>query len=427
MKILLIGGGGREHALAWALVRDPACTALYCAPGNAGTAALGHNVAIPAEDIDGLLKWAQAERPDLTVVGPEAPLCGGLVDRFQHAGLRVFGPSQAAAQLEGSKRFTKDVLQAAGVPTARAESFTEASQALAYVQSVALPVVVKADGLAAGKGVTLCHERAQAVDAVNQAMVQQAFGEAGRQVLIEDFLEGEEVSVLAWVDGDRALLLPTAQDHKRVFDGDQGPNTGGMGAYSPAPMETPAFMAEIQRLVFDPTLRELKRRNIRYQGVLYAGMMLTASGPKVLEFNCRFGDPETQVIVPRLTGSLVESMQACIDGRLTSAAVACRREHAVCVVMTAGGYPGAYRKGDRIEGLKVAATLPDVHVFQAGTRLQNSDVLTAGGRVLGVTALGPTLAEAAGRAYEAVSRLSFSEAHFRKDIAARGLKRRAQT
>ncbi|NLB60142.1 MAG: phosphoribosylamine--glycine ligase, partial [Lentisphaerae bacterium] len=294
MKVLLIGGGGREHALAWKLAQDPARPTLFCAPGNAGTAALGTNLDIAASASAALLKWAQKARPDLTVVGPEAPLCAGLVDEFQAAGLRVFGPNQAAAQLEGSKVFAKEIMQAAGVPTASAATFTDAAQARAYLQTASLPLVIKADGLAAGKGVIVCSTRAQAAEAIHQAMEAETFGAAGRRVLIEEFLEGEEVSVLAMVDGEHILWLPSAQDHKRALDGDQGPNTGGMGAYSPAPMETPAFMRHIQELIFEPLLKELQRRHIQYRGILYAGLMMTPAGPKVLEFNCRFGDPETQ-------------------------------------------------------------------------------------------------------------------------------------
>ncbi len=426
MKILLIGSGGREHALAWKLAQDKRQPTLFCAPGNAGTAELGVNLAIPAEDLDGLLNWAGRERPDLTVVGPEAPLCAGLTDKFQAAGLRVFGPSRAAAQLEGSKVFSKDVLLAAGVPTAQAATFASADQALAYVRAAAPPLVIKADGLAAGKGVLICATRGQAEDAIRQAMVDRAFGAAGGRVLVEEFLEGEEVSVLALVDGTRVLLLPSAQDHKRIGDGDRGPNTGGMGAYSPAPMETPAFRELILKSVFEPTLRELGRRGIRYQGVLYAGLMLTAAGPKVLEFNCRFGDPETQAILPRLTGDLLPAMEACIDNALTPAQVACRPEACVCVVMAAGGYPGAYRKGEVIAGLARAAEIPRAVVFHAGTRVDQGRVVTAGGRVLGVTALGKDLADAAGRAYRAAAAITFPGAQYRRDIAARGLRRNAK-
>lgn len=422
MKLLLIGGGGREHALAWKLAQDRLHPELFCAPGNAGTAELGVNLDLQAEDVEGLLNWAMQEKPHLTVVGPEAPLSAGLVDRFESEQLRVFGPCQAAAQLESSKIFSKDVLCSAGIPTGRAKSFSEFEQAQACIKSVDLPIVVKADGLAAGKGVTICFDRDQAEEAIRAAMVDQIFGESGRNVMIEEYLEGDEVSMIALVDGDHAVLLPSAQDHKRALDGDHGPNTGGMGAYSPAPMESPQLRETVMEHIVKPTIAELRRRGIRYHGVLYTGLMITSEGPKVLEFNCRFGDPETQAILPRLTGDLIPVLEACIDGNLKPEHVTCHPEHCVCVVMTAGGYPGAYRKGDVIRGLQEAAVMKDVFIFHAGTRLEQGHILTAGGRVLGITALGSNLASAAERAYQAVSTVSFDNAHFRRDIAARGLK-----
>ena len=422
MKILLVGGGGREHALAWKLAQDRRRPTLFCAPGNAGTAELGVNVPIPAEDIEGLLTWARREKPDLTVIGPEAPLCAGLVDCLHAEGFRAFGPCRAAAQLEGSKVFAKSVLQAAGVPTAQSETFTNAEKALAYVRAAKSPLVVKADGLASGKGVLICANAREAEEAVATAMIHKSFGKAGQQILVEEFLEGEEVSILALVDGQQAVLLPSAQDHKRALDGDQGLNTGGMGAYSPAPMETTAFRKLVLDTIFNPTLKELSRRDITYRGILYAGLMLTATGPKVLEFNCRFGDPETQAILPRLKGDLIPAMEACIDGNLLPEHAACRPEVCVCVVMTSGGYPGAYRKGDVIAGLKEAAALSETMVFHAGTKLEGGQIVTAGGRVLGVTALGRTLAETAAKAYQATTMITFQGAHYRRDIAARGIK-----
>ena len=423
MKILLIGGGGREHALAWKLAQDRRRPTLFCAPGNAGTAELGVNLPIPAEDIEGLLAWARREKPDLTVIGPEAPLCAGLADRLHAEGFRAFGPGRAAAQLEGSKVFAKSVLQAAGVPTAQSATFTNAEKALAYVRAAKSPLVIKADGLASGKGVLICANAREAEEAVAAAMIHQSFGKAGRQILVEEFLEGEEVSILALVDGRQAVLLPSAQDHKRALDGDLGLNTGGMGAYSPAPMETAAFRKMVLDTIFNPTLKELRRRDITYRGVLYAGLMLTATGPKVLEFNCRFGDPETQAILPRLKGDLLPAMEACIDGNLLPEHAACRPEACVCVVMTSGGYPGTYRQGDAIAGLKAAAALGETFVFQAGTKLEGGRIVTAGGRVLGVTALGQTLAETAAKAYQAVERITFQDAHYRRDIAAKGIAR----
>ncbi len=423
MKILIVGGGGREHAIAWKLAQSPRHPSLFCAPGNAGTAELGVNLPLAAEDIDGLLAWACREKPDLTVIGPEAPLCAGLADRLQAEGLRVFGPGRDAAQLEGSKAFAKSVLQSAGVPTAQSAVFTDAKEALAYVRAANGPLVVKADGVAAGKGVLICANAREAEEAVNAVMIRQVFGAAGCRILVEEFLEGEEVSILALVDGRQAVLLPSAQDHKRALDNDLGLNTGGMGAYSPAPMESAAFREMVLNTIFKPTLKEVRRRGITYRGVLYAGLMLTAAGPKVLEFNCRFGDPETQVILPRLKGDLIAAMEACIDGKLLPEHEACRPEACVCVVMTAGGYPGAYRKGDAIAGLKEAAALSATMVFHAGTKMAGGQIVTAGGRVLGVTALGRTLSETAARAYQAVNLITFPGVHYRHDIAAKGIKR----
>jgi len=423
MKILVIGGGGREHALAWKLARDSRRPEIFCAPGNAGTAALGTNLPLKADDLDGLLQWAQAQRPHLTVVGPEAPLCAGLTDRFRAAGLRVFGPSRAAAQLEGSKQFAKEVMQAAGVPTARAAAFTDAGAAKAYVRAQGAPIVVKADGLAAGKGVTVAATVAAAEAAIDKALVQRAFGAAGKTVLIEECLVGEEASILALLDGEHVVLLASAQDHKRVGDGDTGPNTGGMGAYSPAPAVTADLLPLIRARVFEPVRRELRRRGIVYQGLLYAGLMLTADGPKVLEFNCRFGDPETQAILPRWDGDLLPALEACLDGTLDARRVRWKPDPCVCVVVAAGGYPGAYAQGAAIRGLAAAAAEPDAVVFHAGTALRGGQVVTAGGRVLGVTAWGADLAAAVRRAYAAVGRIQFDKMQFRRDIAWRALQR----
>ncbi len=420
MKILIIGSGGREHALAWKISHDEKRPSIYIAPGNAGTAQLGANLPIQPEDTAGILAWARKEKPDLTVIGPEAPLCLGIVDLMQAEGFRVFGPAKAAARLEGSKIFTKEILREAGVPTAKAESFNDAAKALAYLKTQSFPIVIKADGLAAGKGVIICSSPREAEEAIHQALTAKTFGEAGREILIEECLEGEEVSVLAFVDGKKAVLLPTARDHKRVFDKDRGPNTGGMGAYSPAAIESPAFSETALKTIFEPTIRELNRRGIPYQGVLYAGLMLTKTGPKVLEFNCRFGDPETQAILPRLNSSLVAAMEACIDGNLRAEHALCRPENCACVVMTAGGYPGNYKKGEVISGLDAAAKVKDVMIFHAGTKLQNGQVVTSGGRVLGVTALGTIRAAAVKRAYEAAALVKFNGAHYRRDIASGG-------
>ncbi|MEI8139356.1 MAG: phosphoribosylamine--glycine ligase [bacterium] len=419
MKVLVIGGGGREHALIWKLARDSCRPVLFCAPGNAGTAELATNVAIEADNIPALVEWAMEHHPDLVVVGPEAPLCAGLTDALEAGGIRVFGPSMAAAKLEGSKVFAKDVMVAAGVPAAQSSTFTDAQKAIDFINDIGIPIVIKAEGLAAGKGVTVCATREEAERAIKEALVEGAFGEAGRRILVEEFLEGEEVSVLALTDGEHIVLLASAQDHKRVFDGDRGPNTGGMGAYSPAPVLTAEQMPAIEREVFGRTLAELKSRGITYKGVLFAGLMMTKNGPMVLEFNCRFGDPETQVILPRIEGDLIPALEACINGTLSADMIRYKSESCVCVVMAAGGYPGPYQKGKKIGGLKAAARLAETVVFHAGTRCQNGDVLTAGGRVLGVTALGDTLKNAVDRAYVAVKKISFDGALFRRDIAAK--------
>jgi len=421
MKVLVVGGGGREHALIWKLTCDSARPDLFCMPGNAGTAALATNVPITAEAVDAIVDWAREHRPDLTVIGPEAPLCAGLTDALQALGLRVFGPNRAAAELEGSKTFAKTVMEAADVPTAAAAAFTDTDAALAYVERQGTPIVIKADGLAAGKGVAVCETFQQAEIAIRQSLDQGAFGKAGGRILIEECLVGEEASILALVDGEHILMLAASQDHKRALDGDQGPNTGGMGAYSPAPVVTDTHWPMIRERVFEPVLAELKRRGIVYKGVLYAGLMMTADGPKVLEFNCRFGDPETQVILPRIDGDLLPALEACVDGCLTPELVRWRDDACVCVVMAAGGYPGAYVKGEPIMGLAVAGAAADTVVFHAGTALQDGRVVTAGGRVLGVTALGPDLRAAVDRAYAAVDAISFADAAYRNDIAARAL------
>ena len=422
MKILVIGSGGREHALAWKLAGDACRRDVFCAPGNAGTAGVGTNLDIAATDIDKLLAWAKANKPCLTVVGPEAPLCDGIVDRFNAEGLKVFGPCQAAARLEGSKVFAKEVMLAAGVPTAKYARFSSAAEAKAYIRKEGAPIVIKADGLAAGKGVTVAATVEQAEAAVDEALVQKAFGDAGATVVVEECLQGEEASILALIDGRNIVMLASSQDHKRIFDGDEGPNTGGMGAYSPAPVVKEDLWPVIREQVFERTLRELNKRGIDYRGVLYAGLMMTKAGPKVLEFNCRFGDPETQAILPRWDGDLLPALEACADGSLGEGMVRWKPEACVCVVMAAGGYPGNYAKGDAIDGLADAAAMKDVVVFHAGTKLAAGKVVTSGGRVLGVTALGRDLRGAVKRAYQACAAIRFERAHYRKDIAGRALK-----
>ncbi|HQL51694.1 MAG TPA: phosphoribosylamine--glycine ligase [Kiritimatiellia bacterium] len=423
MKILVVGGGGREHAIAWRLARETSRPEIFCAPGNAGTASVACNLPIPADDIPALLAWARENRPDLTVVGPEAPLCLGITDAFAANGLRVFGPCRDAARMEGSKRFAKEIMNAAGVPTARALTFDNAEAAVAALSSFSLPVVIKADGLAAGKGVVIAQTRDAAADAIRSMLVDAVFGAAGAQVLVEEFLEGEEASILALVDGEHAVLLPPSQDHKRVFNADQGPNTGGMGAYSPAPVVTPDLLPAIKEQVILPVVRELKRRGIVYKGVLYAGLMIGPKGLFVLEFNARFGDPETEAVLPRIGGDLIPALEACIDGTLTDDLVQVRPEAAATVILAAGGYPGPYRKGLPISGLDSAGAVADAIVFHAGTALKDGQAVTAGGRVLAVTALGADLRAAVGRAYEAAAKIRFDGVHYRTDIAHRAFDR----
>jgi len=423
MKILVVGGGGREHALVRKLKESPRVTEIFCAPGNAGIAAQAKCVGIPADAVGELVAFARSERIDLTVVGPEVPLVAGIVDEFGRQGLRVFGPTRAAARLEGSKSFAKDLMRKYGIPTAASESFTDIAAALNYLEQVPVPVVIKADGLAAGKGVVIAQSRPEAAAAVEMMLGRKVFGAAGSKVVIEEYLEGEEVSVLALTDGETVVPLVSAQDHKRIFDGDQGPNTGGMGAYSPAPVYTPELAAEVCRTILVPTVAAMASEGCLYRGVLYAGLMVTAAGPRVLEFNARFGDPETQVILPRLASDLVEIMEAVIDGALARAELCWQEESAVCVVMAAGGYPGDYEKGKVISGLAEAACLPGVSVLHAGTAMADNQVVTAGGRVLGVTALGGDIREAIDRAYAAAEKIRFDGAHYRRDIGHRALKR----
>ncbi|MCS7049304.1 MAG: phosphoribosylamine--glycine ligase [Verrucomicrobiae bacterium] len=421
MNVLVIGGGGREHALVWKLKQSDRVRRIWCAPGNAGIAELAECVPIAATDIEKLATFASEHRVDLTVVGPEAPLCAGVVDVFAARGLRIFGPTRAAAQLEGSKAFCKQLLLEAGVPTAAAQIFSDAAAARAHVRKQGAPIVVKADGLAAGKGVVVAGTVAEAEQAITDIMERRVFGAAGERVVIEECLGGEEASVMALTDGQTYRLLAPAQDHKRVFDGDRGPNTGGMGAYSPAPVVSARWEPAIHE-IFQRTLAGLRARGITYRGVLYAGLMMTAEGPKVLEFNCRFGDPETQVVLPRLDSDLVEVLEACVTGTLSSCPLRWHDNAAVCVVMAAAGYPGEYRRGDVIEGLPAVSGLANVCVFHAGTKRDGTGrVVTDGGRVLGVTAWEHNLAAAVARAYRAVAQVRFAGAQYRRDIAARAL------
>jgi phosphoribosylamine--glycine ligase len=425
MKILIVGNGGREHALAWKLGQSPRVKRLFVAPGNAGTA--GHNVAIAPDDIPALLAFARENQIDLTVVGPEAPLAAGIVDIFQAAGLRVFGPKRAAARLEASKLFSKSLMRASGVPTADFAVFDAFDQALRFARALpfasAPACVIKADGLAAGKGVFVCDDADAAEAALRRIMLAREFGEAGAHVIIEQRLSGREVSLLAFCDGARAVLMPPARDHKRIGDGDTGPNTGGMGAYAPTPDVSAALLRDAQRLVFEPILEAMRTHGTPYVGVLYAGLMLLPSTGgrtehlSVLEFNCRFGDPETQVILPLLETDLLEVLSACVDGALDRQDVAWRHETAATVVLAAGGYPGPYEKGLPIHGLADAP--PAVTVFHAGTDLQGEQVVTRGGRVLDVTATGADLREALARAYAGVSAIHFDGMQYRTDIGGR--------
>ncbi|HAT5001028.1 TPA: phosphoribosylamine--glycine ligase [Serratia marcescens] len=425
MNILIIGNGGREHALAWKAAQSPLADKVYVAPGNAGTALEANleNVAIAATDIPALVAFAQSHDIGLTIVGPEAPLVIGVVDAFQAAGLKIFGPTQAAAQLEGSKAFTKDFLARHRIPTAEYENFTEVEPALAYVRRKGAPIVIKADGLAAGKGVIVAMTLQEAEEAVRDMLAGNAFGDAGHRIVVEEFLDGEEASFIVMVDGENVVPMATSQDHKRVGDGDTGPNTGGMGAYSPAPVVTDEIHRRAMDQVIWPTVRGMAAEGNTYVGFLYAGLMISADGqPKVIEFNCRFGDPETQPIMLRLRSDLVELCLAGAEGRLNEKSSDWDERPALGVVLAAGGYPGDYRNGEVIQGLPQQESA-DGKVFHAGTRLQGDDVVTSGGRVLCVTALGDTVAQAQQRAYQLAEGIQWPGSFCRKDIGYRAIAR----
>jgi phosphoribosylamine--glycine ligase len=419
MRIAVIGSGGREHALVEALALNPDADRLYAIPGNAGTAARATNVqGVGITDAAALAAFVESNRVDLTVIGPEVPLVAGVADYFLDRGLAVFGPTAAAARLEGSKTFAKEVMAAAGVPTARAEVFDDPDAATRALDHFGPPWVIKADGLAAGKGVTVTGDLMAARAAIEAALVRRAHGDAGARILLEEYLDGPEASLFALSDGRTVVPLAPARDYKRVGDHDQGPNTGGMGAYSPLPDVPDSLVEEVRRTILEPTVAELCARGIRYQGLLYAGLALTSSGPKVIEFNCRFGDPEAQVVLPRLATDLTELLWATAEGVLAGEKVAWDPRACVTVVLASGGYPGSYRRDLEITGLQEAAALRDVHVYHAGTTADPSGVVrTAGGRVLSVTALGDDLAEASARAYQAAGRIHFEGMHFRRDIA----------
>jgi phosphoribosylamine--glycine ligase len=423
MNVLVIGSGGREHALVWKISHSPRVRKIFCAPGSAAIGELAETVAIAPNEIDKLAEFAAKEKIDLTVVGPELPLTLGITDFFEARGLRIFGPNKAAAQLEGSKAFAKEILRANKIPTASFATFRDAASAKNYLSQQQSPYVIKADGLAAGKGVLICADRREAEAAVEAFLVRKTLGEAGDKVVIEEFLDGEEASFMVLTDGEHILPLASSQDHKRAFDNDQGPNTGGMGAYSPAPVVTPQMHERIHREILAPLLVGLKTEKIRYRGVIYVGLMITQDGPKVLEFNARFGDPECQPIMMRLKSDLIALMEATIDGTLEEIEAEWHDDPAVCVVLCAGGYPGPYDKGKEIHGLEKLKNWQSGFVFHAGTVTDNGCWLTSGGRVLGVTARGITIAAAVNEAYRAVGEISWEGMHYRKDIARRALKK----
>ncbi len=419
MKVLVVGSGGREHALCWKIAQRPD-TEVYVAPGNIGMVDVATLVNIKVDDIAGLVDFAKAEGIDLTVVGPELPLTLGIVDAFQEAGLACFGPNKAAAKLEGSKAFSKELMKKYGIPTAAFDTFTDVDKAKAFVDEIGVPCVVKADGLAAGKGVIICMTREEADKAIEDMLTDHAFGDASATIVIEEYMVGPEVSVLAFADGKSVLPMVSAQDHKRIFDGDKGPNTGGMGAYSPAPVYTEALSTEVNKTIIEPTIAAMAAEGTPFTGILYTGLMLTEKGPRVLEYNVRFGDPETQPIMVRMKSDIVELFQACVDGKLDEATLEWHDEAAVCVIMASGGYPASSEKGVPIHGLDDIAA-EEAIVFHSGTAEKDGEIVTNGGRVLGVTAKDATIKGAIDKAYAAVEKISFDHMQFRRDIGARAL------
>jgi phosphoribosylamine--glycine ligase len=421
MKVLVVGGGGREHALVWKVAQSPRVDKIYAAPGNAGIAQLAECLPVPAEDITGLLDLAKSKAVDLTLVGPEGPLSLGVVDVFQQAGLRVFGPTRGAAEIEANKAFTKDLMRKYRIPTAEYGVFTDRTKAEAYIRAKGAPIVVKAAGLAAGKGVVVAETVDDALNAIDLIMGKKAFGTAGDVVVVEECLRGEEASFMAFTDGRTVVPMASSQDHKRVFDADKGPNTGGMGAYSPAPVVTEQIEKQVMDTVMIPTVRAMEQEGRLFKGVLYAGLMIHRGAAKVLEFNARFGDPETQPIVARLDSDIIDIAEAILEDRLASVPISWKPDSAVCVVMSSGGYPGSYGKGQEIKGLDKAAGHTNVLVFHSGTAWKDGKIVTDGGRVLGVTGLGPTVAAAIDAAYAGVREITFEGAHYRLDIGARAL------
>ncbi len=427
MKVFMIGGGGREHSLVWKINQSPKVDQIFCAPGNAGIERLARCVDIPADDVTGLLRFAVDEAIDLTVVGPELPLTLGIADEFENEGLKIFGPKREAALLEGSKAFSKELMKQHGIPSAFFSTFTDAEDASRYIQEVGAPIVVKADGLCGGKGVLVCQTVEEALDAVNLIMINESFGDAGKRIVVEECLQGEEASFLVFTDGERILPLPSSQDHKAVFDGDTGPNTGGMGAYSPAPVVSEAVEEQILEEIMRPTIRAMAENGTPYRGVLYAGLMIEEGRAKVLEFNCRFGDPEAQPLMMRLKSDIVPVLEAVAEGDLSGIELEWDPRPSVCVVMAAKGYPRSYRKGMEITGLEEVENWPDTVVFHAGTRRADGKIVTNGGRVLGVTTLGETIAEAIDAAYSAVEKIHWEGVHYRKDIGRRALEHRPRS
>ncbi len=422
MKVLVIGSGGREHTLAWKLAQSPLLSQLYIAPGNGGTRELGENIEVDISDHDALKEIVKEHSIDLTIVGPEQPLVDGIVDAFQMENLSIFGPRQNAARLEGSKAFSKDFMERHQIPTGKSKTFEDAESAIAYIRDTGAPIVVKASGLAAGKGVIVAETEEQAIEAIEKIMVSREFGQAGNRVVVEEFLQGEELSVIAITDGKSYKLLASSQDHKPAYDGDKGPNTGGMGAYAPAPAATMELMNEVRQNIIEPTLSGMASEKAPYVGFLYFGLMLTTDGPKVLEYNCRLGDPETQVILPLMKSDLLGVIQSVMHGELEETIVDISSEYATCVVAASGGYPGSYEKGKIISGLKDVNN-EYAQVFHAGTSRDGQDILTAGGRVLAVSCFGDTLQESVDRAYGELKKIHFENMHYRNDIAQKGIDR----
>ncbi len=422
MKVLIVGGGGREHSLAWKVSQSSKVDEIFAAPGNPGIGKIGKCIDIKPTDVEKLAEFAEKEGIDLTIVGPEAPLVAGIVDEFEKRGLKIFGPKKEAARLEGSKVFSKEMMKKYGIPTADFRVFDNPEEAKRYIEERGAPIVVKADGLAAGKGVVVAQSVDEALEAVDKIMVERIFGDAGKRIVVEECLKGEEASYLVITDGERFVPLAPAQDHKAVFDGDRGPNTGGMGAYSPAPVLSPQLEREVQERVIKPILRGMKEEGIPFKGVLYAGLMITEEGPMVLEFNVRFGDPEAQVLMRRLEDDLVDVALSSIEGNLVEE-LHWKPETAICVVLASKGYPGKYEKGKVITGIEEAEKVPSVVVFHAGTAIKDGKLVTNGGRVLNVTALGKDIVEARERAYKAIEKIHFEGMHYRRDIGEKAIRR----